>query len=151
MFLNSIGGLGSPWWQPGPEPAFLSAHGPVTPAPAEALVAVLESILFLVQANIGLLCAQQPGIRRIRISGGLAQADGVCRKLASLSGLAVERGSDIEATARGIAWLAAGQPAGWKQAADETTRFEPRADAALTQRYARFLDALEHGTQPLVE
>ena len=142
VFLNSIGGLGTPWWRPGPAPVFLSATGRVSPAPAEALVAVLESVLFLVQANLELLCALDPDIRRIRISGGLAQVDGLCQKLADLSGLLVERGSDVEATARGIAWLAAGQPEAWKQI-DETTEFVPHEDAAFRERYARFLDAIQ--------
>jgi glycerol kinase len=146
VFLNSIGGLGSPWWRPGPEPDFLSAAGSVSPAAAEALVAVIESILFLVQANLELLCALDPGIRRIRISGGLAQADGLCQKLANLSGMTVERGTDIEATARGIAWLAAGQPEEWKRT-DETREFLPRHDAALGKRYARFLEALQANGQ----
>lgn len=146
VFLNTIGGLGSPWWRPGPQPEFLSATGSVSPPAAEALVAVIESILFLVQANLELLHAQDPGIRRLRISGGLAQADGLCQRLANLSGMTVERGTDIEATARGIAWLAAGQPEGWRQSG-ETTEFLPREDSALGERYARFLEALQTNGQ----
>ncbi|UCC56889.1 MAG: hypothetical protein JSU75_03855 [Gammaproteobacteria bacterium] len=141
VFLNTIGGLGAPWWRPGPEPVFLADTETVTPAPAEALVAVIESIVFLVQANLELLCTLDPKIQRIRISGGLAQADGLCRKLADLSGLAVERGADVEATARGIAWLAADQPEDWLPA-DESRKFLPRDDSALRKRYARFLEAL---------
>jgi glycerol kinase len=143
VFLNTIGGLGSPWWRPGPQPEFLPAAGSVSPAAAEAMVAVIESILFLVQANLELLCALDTGIKRIRISGGLAQADGLCQKLANLSGLTVERGTDIEATARGIAWLAAGRPEAWEQV-DVTREFSPRADAALGERYARFVAALQN-------
>ena len=146
VFLNTIGGLGSPWWRPGPQPDFISAAGSVTPTPAEALVAVIESILFLVQANLELLRALDPGIKRIRISGGLAQADGLCQRLANLSGMTVERGTDIEATARGIAWLAAGQPEGWEQT-DRKREFLPRADAALGKRYARFLEAIQANGQ----
>jgi glycerol kinase len=141
VFLNTIGGLGAPWWRPGPEPVFLADTGTVTPAPAEALVAVIESIVFLVQANLELLCALDPEVRCIRISGGLAQADGLCRKLSDLSGLAVERAADVEATARGIAWLAAGRPQEWV-AANGQQEFLPREDAALRRRYERFLGAL---------
>ena len=42
-------------------------------------------------------------LRRIRISGGLARNDYLCRCLASLSGLRVERPLLVEATARGVA------------------------------------------------
>jgi len=142
VFLNTIGGLGAPWWQPGPEAAFLSTTGVVSPAPAEALVAVIESILFMVQANLELLGALDPDIRRLQISGGLAHVDGLCQKLADLSGRVVERGTHIEATARGIAWLAAGRPAGWEPAA-ATQEFLPGEDAALRERYVRFLEVLQ--------
>ena len=40
-------------------------------------------------------------LRRIRISGGLARNDYLCRCLASLSALPVERPAAVEATARG--------------------------------------------------
>jgi len=142
VFLNSIGGLGSPWWQPGPEPVFLQAHAGVEVGPAAAMSAAVESVVFLLQANIDLLGALNPAVSRIRISGGLASLDGVCRKLADLSGLAVERSAVIESTARGIAWLAAGCPEDWPPPATES-RFRPRNDVRLRQRYARFRTALE--------
>jgi glycerol kinase len=109
LFINTVGGLGAPWWQSGPQPYFS------TPAPAapEAMVAVIESILFLLQANIVLLQSQYPAIERIRISGGLSNLDGLCQRLANLSGLEVQRPYQVEATARGIAWQAAGCPADW--------------------------------------
>ena len=52
-------------------------------------------------------------ITRLRVSGGLSQLDGLCQRLATLSKLTVERMHVSEATARGVAWLAAGQPQGW--------------------------------------
>jgi glycerol kinase len=142
VFLNSIGGLGAPWWWRGPEPVFLPDPGIAEPEPVPALVAVVESIVFLLQANIELLCAQNPRVKRIRIAGGLAPLDGLCRKLANLSGLDVERLHAVEATLRGIAWLAAGAPAGWAPV-ERQHRFLPQEDPQLRQRYARFREALE--------
>jgi glycerol kinase len=141
VFMNSIGGLGAPWWQPGPEPVFLPDNGAQT-GPAEAMVAAIESIVFLLQANIELLREQNPEIKGIRISGGLAPLDGLCRKLANLSGLTVERSSAIESSARGIAWLAAGCPDTWDQAGVDR-RFLPQDDLRLGERYARFRAVLE--------
>jgi len=142
VFLNTIGDLGSPWWRAGPEPAFPDAT--TTPDAAHAMVAVIESIVFLIEANIQLLRELDPGLDRIRVGGGLSQADGLCRKLASLSGLVVERPAEAEATARGIAWLAAGCPADWDNP-EAVDRFEPHTDAGLGVRYTRFLEALETG------
>jgi glycerol kinase len=110
--------------------------------PAQAMVAAIESIVFLIQANVELLRERIPGVRGIRISGGLAPLDGLCRKLANLSGLAVERSSVVESTARGIAWLAAGCPDSWETPGVER-RFLPQDDPRLGDRYARFRVALE--------
>jgi glycerol kinase len=142
VFLNSIGGLGAPWWQPGPEPVFLPDRGGAQIGPAEAMTAAIESIVFLIQANVELLRDLNSGVDGIRISGGLALLDGLCRKLANLSGLTVERSRAIESTARGIAWLAAGCPDTWEPTGVER-RFLPRDDPRLEERYMRFRAALE--------
>jgi len=142
VFLNSIGGLGSPWWQPGPDPVFLPHGNGAHIEPAQAMVAAIESIVFLIQANVERLREWIPGMRGIRISGGLAQLDGLCRKLANLSALTVERSRVVESTARGIAWLSAGCPDSWEPAGVEH-RFFPQDDPQLADRYARFRVALE--------
>ena len=138
LFLNSVGGLGSPWWRAGPAPRFLDAG---VQAP-EAMVAVLESIIFLLQANIAALCALDTSVDTVRISGGLANLDGLCQKLANLSGLIVQRPAQVEATARGIAWQAAGGPADWSSSGRGRT-FMPQSDVKLQARYNAFLPAID--------
>jgi glycerol kinase len=138
VFLNSVGGLGAPWWCPGPAPRFLTE--PETPA--AAMAAVVESILFLVQVNIEMLRSRAPGVEAIRISGGLASLDVLCQKLANLSGLAVQRPEQTEATARGIAWLAAGCPEAWSEEGMGMT-FIPGEDAKLRERYKRFTKVIK--------
>ncbi len=115
LFMNTISGLGSPWWGKGPAPRFHDLDGnPLTDLPADhRLVAVVESILFLIQANLDCMAETHLPIKGITISGGLAQSDALCQKLADLSGLTVQRPALVEATAQGIAWLAAGKPSGW--------------------------------------
>ena len=76
----------------------------------EKAVAVVESILFLIQANLDEMSAEGPGINRLCVSGGLASQNGICQRLADLSGLTVFRPDQQEATAVGLAWLLAGQP-----------------------------------------
>jgi glycerol kinase len=142
VFLNSIGGLGAPWWQPGPEPVFLPDSGSIQTGPGDAMVAAVESIVFLIQTNVALLRELHPGVEGIRISGGLASLDGLCQKMANLSGLAVEQSRTIESTARGIAWLAAGCPDSWKSPG-AGHRFLPHDDPQLVDRYTRFRAVLE--------
>lgn len=138
LFINTVGGLGAPWWKTGPEAYFGDAN--VT-AP-QAMVAVIESILFLIQINVHLLRTTQPYIAGIRISGGLANFDALCQKLADLSGLTVRRPPQVEATARGIAWQALGSGVDWP-ASGPVDSFTPRDNPGLRSRYERFVSILK--------
>jgi len=139
LFLNTVGGLGSPWWRQGLQPAFLADIERLTTA--ELAAGVAESILFLVQYNIECMQKEQP-VRSLRVSGGLSQVDPLMQKLCDLSGLSVSRSHDPEASARGLAWLAAGRPRDWLPA-DAVQHFEPRTDTALRERYDRFIEQLQ--------
>ncbi len=83
--------------------------------------------------------------RRIRVSGGVSQLDGLCQRLACISALPVHRRDDPEASARGIAYLAAGCPPQWNHQAHEQI-FPPRADAALLGRYRRWRELMRQAT-----
>jgi glycerol kinase len=107
-------------------------------------VAVAESILFLLQANLECLKKARVQVNTIQISGGLANIDGMCQGLADLSQRPVHRPAEIEATARGIAWLAAGSPRHWPPPASLDI-FLPQKHSSLTQRYHQFLEILSHG------
>jgi glycerol kinase len=138
LFLNTIGGLGAPWWKSGPEPGFTAE----IPAQPVAAVAVIESIIFLIEANIVLMQGVNKAVKDIQVSGGLSNLDGLCQKLANLCGLPVHRPLQVEATARGIAWQAAGCPHDWPASGPGET-FEPASDAALAERYRRFTEILQ--------
>lgn len=139
-FINGIGGLGSPFWVADCPVAFSR------PADLAAeTVAVLESIVFLLVVNIETMrraagpTASDPG--PITASGGLAQLDGVCQRLADLAGQVVERPADTEATARGVAWLL-----GSDVPPDiPRSRYLPRPDPALKARFGQWRAALEAG------
>jgi len=81
----------------------------------------------------------------MRVSGGVSRLDGLCRRLASVSGLPVHRRDDPEASARGIAYLAAGRPAEWNTAPVADT-FEPAPDPALRERYRRWLARMQEAS-----
>ena len=140
LFLNGIAGLGGPFWKPEFESRYVG-----TGEPWQQAVAVVESMVFLLQANIDEMAQYLPPAARIRVSGGVSRLDGLCQRLAALSGLPVHRREDPEATARGIAYLAAGRPAQWNLAGDEEV-FGPADDAALRARYRRWRALMAEAT-----
>jgi glycerol kinase len=140
LFLNGIAGLGGPFWQ-----AEFASRFEGAGEPWQQAVAVVESIAFLLQANLDWMGRYLPPPVRLRVSGGVSRFDGLCRRMAALSALPVQRRDDPEATARGIAYLAAGRPAGWSAAADERV-FTPRPDPALAGRYRRWRALLAQAT-----
>ena len=137
LFMNTVGGLGTPWMRDDVEPGFINDADFTD---AERCVAILESIVFLIQVNLDLMTRELP-VKRLRVSGGLSKLDGLCQKLASLSGLELERAETAEATARGVAWLAAGSPGSWTQVAT-TEVFYPLNDIELKNRYEHFQQKL---------
>ena len=148
LFINTVGGLGSPWWQSNIEAKFIvseaiDSHRSLNKVAADLsatdlatqAVAVIESIVFMVCINLEIMQSEQT-LTNLRVSGGLSQLNGLCQDLANLSGLRIERMKLPEATARGVAWLAAGKPDGWSNV--ELDIFEPAITPALTKRYAIF-------------
>lgn len=158
LFLNGVSGLGTPYMVPAFEPRFLGAGGTAAQA-----VAVVESIVFLLQVNIEEIEGRLPAAARIRAGGGLSRYDGLCRRLASLSGKPVLRASTPETTGLGLARLLAGADRDDAQAgghSDHRMRapdrdaaagapeyadrcFDPGRDERLTSRYRRWRAALE--------
>jgi len=142
VFINTIGGLGSPWWDPELQPRFLDhTEEACRQHPEACLAGVAESILFLLRANLDQ--AQQAGLalHNIRASGGLARSDRLCQGLANLTGLPVLRSRQSEGTAAGMAWLALGKQAFFDPLPADS--FQPRSDPKLQQRYRRFLAGIE--------
>jgi glycerol kinase len=135
LFINTIGGLGSPWWRNGPPP-YIVGDG----EPWQHAVAVIESILFLLQANIVAMLEAGLKFERFQVGGGIAQLDGLCQMLADLTGTVVYRPVEKEATTRGAAWLAAGRPK-WPETKPGQT-FNPQPNPALVNRYQHFLEEL---------
>ena len=142
LFLNGIAGLGGPFWQARFESRFVGADDA---APWCKAVALVESIAFLLQANVEHMAPYVPPLARIRVSGGVSRLDGLCRRLASLNGVPVHRRDDPEASARGIGYLAAGRPAQWNAGAHEDV-FAPQDDPALRERYRRWRALMAQAT-----
>lgn len=135
LFLNGVAGLGSPFWR-----ADFASRFVGTGSAAEQLVAVVESIVFLLQSNLLVMAAQLPAAETIIISGGLSQLDGLCQRLATLSRCRVHRPAATEASARGAAWLLAQSP-DWMSA--QFDEFAPGSPDGLPARYAQWCAALD--------
>jgi glycerol kinase len=138
LFVNGVGGLGSPYWRAAcpirfSEPADLASE----------TVAVLESIVFLLQVNIDALDAAASDLHaaptRIVVSGGLARFDGLCQRIADLSGIPVERPADIEATSQGVVWLLSGVVAD----TPPPSHFRPRRAGNLRTRYEKWQSLMD--------
>ena len=138
LFLNGVSGLGSPWWVADFSSRFVGTGGF-----QDRMVAVVESVCFLVQRNLDEWGGAGSAPGTLTLTGGLSRLDGLCRRIADLSGCAVSRPAVEEATARGLAFLLAGCPASW--ASSEVRRFEARPNPALRARYERWRELMETG------
>jgi glycerol kinase len=144
LFINGIGGLGAPYWLADFPSEFIPA--PDTPASSverasdlQRIGAVVESIAFLVAVNLRALHGSAP-LQRIVMTGGLARCDYLCEVIAEVTGMNVERPELHEATARGIAYLAAGQPQEWLPVDCDT--FEPTSRHPSIGRFAHWRAAM---------
>jgi len=137
LFLNGVAGLGAPYWV-ADFPSRLIGDG----EPWQKAVAVAESIAFLLQVNFEIIKVASPPPTRLLVSGGLARVDGLCRRLADLSALPVYRPAEIEATARGTAFLLAGFPKDWQENKPGDL-FTPEPNPRLEQRYLNWCTEMQ--------
>jgi glycerol kinase len=136
LFLNGVSGLGAPFWASDFASRFVGAG-----SREERCLAVLESIVFLIVNNLNELRPHGPPLRRMIVTGGVAANECFCRRLASLAGIDVFRSREREATAKGLAYLVAGQPPDWPGAGEGET-FAALPDPALAARFEAWLAAM---------
>jgi len=136
LFLNGVSGLGTPFWRPYFTPSFIGDG-----EDWEKAVAVIESIVFLLQLNLEEMRTSLPPPEKIIIGGGLSRFDGLCDRLANLSGLPVYRSEMHENTALGLAYLLADRPASWPTQTGNHY-FTPTETLSLQNRYKLWKKAL---------
>ena len=142
LFLNSVAGLGSPWWRVDVDPKFVPAKKQSVEAGDEAkIAAVMESIIFLLTVNLRRVDEQLGPGNRIVATGGLAAVGPLLQRLSDLNGLPVERADVREATATGLAFLLAGLPDQWPGVAADRT-FAPTPDDNLQRRFDAWLECM---------
>jgi glycerol kinase len=144
LFMNGVGGLGAPYWVPGFQSEFLPVPGGNVSAEAatelQQVGAVVESIAFLVAMNVLAMHRAAP-LQRLTITGGLAACDYLCEVLAEATQMTVERPAALEATSRGIAYLAAGQPQDWLPVPIEKS-FAPSGRHPIADRFGHWRVAM---------
>ena len=143
IFINTIGGLGSPFWKSEQKPYFIEEEGGQSTVEEKA-VAIIESIVFLIAINLEAMSNTGQSVKRIRITGGLSALDGLCQLLANLTQRVVLRPEVKQATSQGIAWLAANLNQGWNDLRDSkhVDYFLPKNNQPLKARYRQFCSEL---------
>lgn len=140
FFLNGVAGLASPFWNPDFESRFVGEGSEL-----QQCRSVVESVAFLIKANLDEMDRHLKSPVRLIASGGLAENRMLCRMLACLAGVPVDRASDHEATSRGLAFLVAGTPAGFEVPAMQ--RLEPEPDQRLLARYLKWIELMRTATR----
>ena len=103
--VPALAGLGAPHWRPEAKAAIL---GLTLGTRREQIVrAALESIAHQCSDLQGAFAADGAAWRSLRIDGGMASNSWLAQDLSDILGIAVERPTDVESTARGAAMLAA--------------------------------------------
>jgi len=138
LFCNTLAGTGSPWWRSAAEPQFIRLTNQAV-NDRQKIMAILESIVFNLNANIEYLKQVNSSLQQMVVSGGLAQLDNLCQLLANLSDLTVIRFKDREASARGAAFYLEKITA--YDALPETV-FKPHYNQHLMERYKRYCELL---------
>lgn len=129
LFINSVSGLGSPDWIADLEPQFIGNE-----ETNAQLLAIIESIAFLLQRNLEVMLETTAKPEQIIISGGLSNLDGLCQRIADLTNCSVKRPVEHEATAKGLAYLIAVKPDNWP-GCNQFNTFTPNTNLELKQRF----------------
>lgn len=102
LFLNRIDGLGSPWWNPGRACRFHDVENTTQHSAQARLLAILESIAFLIRANVDAMNENLPRPQRIVICGGLSRSNLLCSLISDLLQCNLHRLVSVEGTALGL-------------------------------------------------
>lgn len=145
LFINSLDGLGSPWWQPGPDSRFAEWPDRSQSNFAGELRALLESMAFLVRINADCMHRHTGKPRTIRLSGGLAGSRLLCQLIASLLGRPVQRLKNGEGTALGLWARLNARPV--PDSCFEQLKGQP--SSGLEKRYRRWLELMPRIQQNL--
>lgn len=136
LFLNGVSGLGAPFWIPNFKSVFIHPSND-----QDKIIAVVESIIFLIRENIDEMLKLSSPPEQIQITGGLTVQNEICQRLADLTHLPVYRPLECEATARGLAYILADEPKIWPETSVGDW-FNPEENPGLQKRFEQWHSAL---------
>ncbi len=140
LFINTLDGLGSPWWCDGGEPVFEPSSAGCDEDLAARALAIVESIVFLVRANLETMNAHVAAPKHVVLSGGLSRSRVLRRRLTDGLGLPVRVLVEGEGTALGAWGMLDPAHVLPKQAWQS---LKPRRDPELERRYKEWLELIE--------
>ena len=147
VLVPAFAGLGAPIWDADARGSLLGLTRGTTRA--HVARATLEAVAFRVRQLVEAMRAEGTDVRELRVDGGMAANDLLMQLQADVLGVPVTRPTSIETTSLGAAYLAA-YGVGLHGSLDEVAAawtaertFEPRADAAIQEAFARFEHAIE--------
>lgn len=142
IFLNSVGGLGSPFWQSDITPTFLNKKKSHTDYSNEQCkAALMESIAFLLAINIKEMRKHKVETKQLLVAGGMSKDEHLCQCLADLCFAPVTVSNFNEATSRGAAWLALQKPE-WNIL--DSKHFNSVENPSLQSRFEKFKTAIDN-------
>lgn len=136
FFINSISGLGAPYWRTDISAEFINCE-----LREHKLCAWVESLLFQLSDIAALMTAENP-CQHIELSGGMAASNQLAQRLADITSLPVQVRNDSEASLRGTAFIAAHKPPRWLQRTVESS-YQPKHNEALTHRFSLWQQAMQ--------
>jgi glycerol kinase len=139
VFVPALSGLGAPYWDPGARGLVTGITRGTTKAhlaraTLEAIALQVDDVLSAMQKDRG------EAISRVRVDGGAAANDLLLEIQSDVSGVSVERPTELESTARGAAMLAGIGAGVFRDGSDAARmvrldrRFEARSGEAERQR-----------------
>jgi glycerol kinase len=141
IFINTVGGLGSPWWKSNIAPEFLDKQKSYLDyTPQQRKAALMESIIFLIACNLEEMQKSDIQSDLLVVSGGLTGDKQLCQRLADLCSIPLIVSNYEETTSRGAAWLAMDKP-DWNFLNGKNIR--TNKNDALQLRYKKFITELQ--------
>lgn len=173
IFINTIGGLGSPFWHSGEAARFVdlkkivfddgklhdqsltSAYltdADIEQRMDECINAVIESIAFLIVMNIDGMSAENSNDVNVEfnvfVSGGVSRVSVLVQKISDLLSLSIYRLNDFDATVLGLSVSIADDVLMIENSEQTLAEFRPnnltKESQQLKKRYAVFKDVLTH-------
>lgn len=136
FFINSISGLGAPYWRTDINAQFIECD-----EYSHKLCAWIESLLFQLAEISALMTLETPCLN-IELSGGMAVSAQLGQRLADITDLPVQVRNDSEASLRGTAFIAANKPLHWLQRPIESC-YTPEPNTALLRRFSLWQKAMQ--------